>query len=90
MGTMELQSPLAIPHEDIQAVNSSEAFCVLRSYLARDAEYVFPPPRILQLSSLSESESSANPRFLASAHNTRTATTKQKKHGFCTATSSTH
>jgi hypothetical protein len=39
----QLQSPFAIPHEDIEAINGSEGFCMLRSYLARNAEYVFFP-----------------------------------------------
>lgn len=48
MGTTEqhdtsMQSPFAISHEDVEALNESEAFNVLRSYLARDAEYVLPP-----------------------------------------------
>ncbi|KAJ4373033.1 hypothetical protein N0V83_003324 [Neocucurbitaria cava] len=48
MGTTELQqddalaqSPFAMSHEDIAALNESQAFCVLRSYLARDAEETF-------------------------------------------------
>lgn len=36
----QLQSPFAIPREDIEALNRSEGFCRLRTYLARNAEYV--------------------------------------------------
>jgi hypothetical protein len=36
----QLQSPFAIPHEDVDALNASEGFCMLRNYLARNAEYV--------------------------------------------------
>ncbi|KAF1848869.1 uncharacterized protein K460DRAFT_276793 [Cucurbitaria berberidis CBS 394.84] len=34
-----MRSPFAISHEDIGALNESQAFCVLRSYLARDADF---------------------------------------------------
>lgn len=37
------ESPFVIPHEDIQVLEESQAFTVLRSYLARDVEYVLPP-----------------------------------------------
>lgn len=37
----QLQSPFAIPREDVEALNASEGFCMLRNYLARNAEYVF-------------------------------------------------
>ncbi|KAH7383779.1 hypothetical protein BKA66DRAFT_511873 [Pyrenochaeta sp. MPI-SDFR-AT-0127] len=35
----QLESPFAIPHEDIQVLEESQAFTVLRSYLARDADF---------------------------------------------------
>lgn len=38
------QSPFAIPHEDVAALNASEGFQLLRDYLARSAEYVNSPP----------------------------------------------
>lgn len=40
---MALHSPFSIPSEDIEALESSQAFRVLRSCLAGDAEYVQPP-----------------------------------------------
>jgi hypothetical protein len=37
------QSPFAIPREDVEALNESEGFRMLRNYLARNAEYAeFP------------------------------------------------
>ena len=36
----QLQSPFAIPLEDIEALNESEGFCMLRKYLSSSAEYV--------------------------------------------------
>jgi hypothetical protein len=36
----QLQSPFVIPREDVEALNASEGFCMLRNYLARNAEYV--------------------------------------------------
>lgn len=39
-----LQSPFVIPREDVEALNESEGFCMLRSYLARNAEYVYILP----------------------------------------------
>lgn len=36
------QSPFDIPREDVDALCASEGFRVLRSYLAKDAEYVVP------------------------------------------------
>ena len=32
--------PFVIPQEDVEVLNASEAFCMLRSYLARDTRYV--------------------------------------------------
>jgi hypothetical protein len=37
---MQMESPFVMPHEDIEALHSSQAFCVLRGHLAGDAEYV--------------------------------------------------
>jgi hypothetical protein len=37
----QLQSPFAIPHEDVEVLNESEGFCMLRTYLARSTEYVY-------------------------------------------------
>jgi hypothetical protein len=34
------QSPFAIPREDVETLDASEGFRMLRSYLAHDAEYV--------------------------------------------------
>jgi hypothetical protein len=34
------QSPFAIPREDVEALSESEGFCLLRNYLAGNAEYV--------------------------------------------------
>jgi hypothetical protein len=45
----QLQSPFAIPHEDVEALNASEGFCMLRSYLARTAEYVLLPSPPIRL-----------------------------------------
>lgn len=33
-------SPFVIPQEDIEVLNASEGFCMLRNYLARDTRYV--------------------------------------------------
>lgn len=33
-------SPFVIPQEDVEVLNASEGFCMLRSYLARDTRYV--------------------------------------------------
>lgn len=44
MAAMQLQSPFAIPHEDVAALESSQAFAVLRSYLASQTEYVVSLP----------------------------------------------
>jgi hypothetical protein len=33
-------SPFVIPQEDVEVLNESEAFCMLRNYLARDTRYV--------------------------------------------------
>lgn len=33
-------SPFVIPQEDVEVLNASEAFCMLRNYLARDTRYV--------------------------------------------------
>jgi len=35
-----LQSPFAIPLEDVDVLSRSEGFTMLRNYLARNAEYV--------------------------------------------------
>ena len=40
----QLQSPFAIPHEDVEALNKSEGFSMLRTYLASNSEYVSTPP----------------------------------------------
>jgi hypothetical protein len=37
---MQMESPFVIPHEDVEALGSSKAFCALRRHLAGDAEYV--------------------------------------------------
>ncbi|KAH9878210.1 hypothetical protein J1614_003427 [Plenodomus biglobosus] len=37
--TMTMQSPFAIPDEDVAALEASQAFGVLRSYLARETEF---------------------------------------------------
>jgi hypothetical protein len=37
---MQMESPFVMPHEDVEALHSSQAFCALRRYLAGDAEYV--------------------------------------------------
>jgi hypothetical protein len=34
----QLQSPFVIPREDVDALNGSEGFSMLRNYLARSAE----------------------------------------------------
>ncbi|KAF1941153.1 hypothetical protein EJ02DRAFT_435068 [Clathrospora elynae] len=34
-----MESPFVIPHEDVEAMEASQAFCVLRSYLERDADF---------------------------------------------------
>jgi hypothetical protein len=47
-----LQSPFAIPLEDVEVLNASEGFRMLRSYLTRNAEYVAQvptPPRLLHV-----------------------------------------
>lgn len=36
-------SPFEIPQEDVEVLNASEAFCMLRSYLARDTRCVSSP-----------------------------------------------
>jgi hypothetical protein len=41
----EMESPFVIPHEDVEALGTSKAFCALRRHLAGDAEYVVPLPR---------------------------------------------
>jgi hypothetical protein len=33
--------PFVIPQEDVEVLNASEAFCMLRNYLARDTRYVW-------------------------------------------------
>lgn len=33
-------SPFVIPQEDVEVLNASEGFCMLRNYLARDTRYV--------------------------------------------------
>jgi hypothetical protein len=43
-----LQSPFAMPQEDVAALNASEGFSTLRSYLARNAEYVVFLPHPLR------------------------------------------
>lgn len=45
-----MESPFVIPHEDVEALGTSKAFCALRRHLARDAEYVVPLPRQASLS----------------------------------------
>jgi hypothetical protein len=40
---MLMESPFVISHEDVEAMEASPAFCVLRNYLAGDAEYVLFP-----------------------------------------------
>jgi hypothetical protein len=37
----QLQSPFVIPREDVEVLNESEGFCMLRNYLARSSEYVY-------------------------------------------------
>ncbi|KAF2848398.1 hypothetical protein T440DRAFT_171164 [Plenodomus tracheiphilus IPT5] len=37
--TTTMQSPFAIPHEDVAALEASQAFGVLRSYLARETDF---------------------------------------------------
>jgi hypothetical protein len=34
----QLQSPFAIPREDVESLNASEGFSMLRGYLARNTE----------------------------------------------------
>jgi hypothetical protein len=34
-------SPFVIPQEDVEVLNASEGFCMLRNYLARDTRCVF-------------------------------------------------
>lgn len=43
-----MESPFVIPHEDVEALGTSKAFCALRRHLARDAEYVVFPCRVKQ------------------------------------------
>ena len=38
-----MESPFVIPHEDVEALGESKAFCALRRHLAGDAEYVHVP-----------------------------------------------
>jgi hypothetical protein len=38
----EMESPFVIPHEDVEALGTSKAFCALRRHLAGDAKYVVP------------------------------------------------
>jgi hypothetical protein len=33
-------SPFVIPQDDVDVLNASEGFCMLRNYLARDTRYV--------------------------------------------------
>lgn len=33
-------SPFVIPQEDVEVLNASEGFCMLKNYLARDTRYV--------------------------------------------------
>jgi hypothetical protein len=44
---MLMESPFVISHEDVKAMEASQAFAVLRNYLARDAEYVLSSPLAL-------------------------------------------
>lgn len=37
-------SPFVIPQEDVEVLNASEAFCMLRNYLARDTRYAWCCP----------------------------------------------
>lgn len=76
----QLQSPFAIPHEDIEALNGSEGFCMLRNYLARSAEYV-----TFSLS-YSRCPKTVLITTIASATTTANATLKRKKPGCYTAT----
>lgn len=44
---MLMESPFSMLHEDVQALQESETFTVLRSYLAAEAEYVLSTPLVI-------------------------------------------
>ncbi|KNG51017.1 hypothetical protein DDE82_008136 [Stemphylium lycopersici] len=80
---MQMESPFHIPHEDVEALNSSKAFLALRRCLAGDAEYVLlsPAPRAGSLSRPVSQASPTPPQPLSSLatnkHNSFCATHSQ-------------
>lgn len=73
-------SPFVIPQGDVDVLNASEAFCMLRNYLARDTRYVlmlFKPIHLI-LVGLQQALTDPSP---ASVNSTMNAMHTPKKHG---------
>lgn len=75
-GSEEL-SPFVIPQEDVEVLNASEGFCMLRNYLARDTRCVLTSPRPCLIFGWAATEPMLTPASFCAQHNECDVQTKE-------------